>query len=67
MKKVLLLLKDLEIPGIRTIWQKGKMYDVIFENQNVYLLKEQNGIVCGFDKADCGETYEIREIQDEIR
>ena len=29
MKKVLLLLKDLEIPGIRTVWQKGKMYDVI--------------------------------------
>ena len=66
MRKRIVFLKDLESPGKQVVWRKGETYRIIFENKNLYLLEEQNGIVCGVDKADCGETYEVEGMKDEV-
>ncbi len=66
MRKRIIFLKNLEGPGKQVVWRKGKTYEVVFENNDLYLLEEQNGIVCGVDKADCGETYEVEVMRDEI-
>jgi hypothetical protein len=60
MKKRIVFLKDLESPGKQVVWRKGKPYEIVFENNDLYLLEEQNGIVCGVDKADCDQTYEVK-------
>ena len=66
MRKRIIFLKNLEGPGKQVVWRKGKTYEVVFEDNDLYLLEEQNGIVCGVDKADCGETYEVEVMRDEI-
>ncbi len=65
MKKKIVMIQELESPDRRTIWRAGKAYTVVYENDDLYLLEKQDGIICGMDKANQDVTYRVEEAEDE--
>lgn len=65
MKKEIVMIEELTSPNRRTIWRAGEAYAVIYENDDLYLVEEQDGIVCGMDKNNQDVTYRVEEREDE--